>query len=742
MQNKNIQVSIIIVNYKVEDELIACISSILKSKPKVSFEIIVVDNNEEEGNFRAKLEEKFNQVRYIKSQRNLGYSGGNNLGAKYAFGNYLFFLNPDTTIFPDAVDSLFEFFKNKENAGIVAPLLFKTDKDVYSSQGSRELGLLQGIVVLSFLNKLFPDNPISKKYSLYDWDKKNIKEVDVVPGTAFMIRRSLFNKIKGFDEHFFLFFEEFDLCKRVKKLGYSIFILPRAKIKHIWGASTSKSNLNIKNIFKKSRFYYFKKHYGLISAYLVELFASVSRISLLVISILTIGTFLRFYNIGELMPFIGDQGWFYLSARDMVLNGQIPLVGIPSSHPWLHQGPLWTYMLAGVFWLFGFNPLNGAYLTIFLGILSVLLVYIVGSEMFSRRIGIISAILYATSPLVILHSRTPYHTSPIPLFTLLFIFCLFKWIKGNNIFFSLSVFFLAVLYNFELSTAILWFILFIILIYGIWKKTKWIKKIFSWRILIYSVAAFIIPMIPILIYDFSNNFSQTLKFIAWIGYKILKFFGFPSIHGEIESINFDSMITFSFHFFRYLIFVGSDIVSLIILILSFGILAFNVYGLFQKKVQNIGLILLVLWILISLIGYFINKTPSEAYLPIFFPALIYLVAFSFDKIMNIKTFFIPTVLLIILISFINSYIAFSSNYLATDGSNFARKVSIASEIVKKTQGRDYNIVGIGNGSQFESFTMNYEYLTWWLGHSPTKSSIKLKFTIQENEKGISFFQNE
>src|SRR3989344_2993131 len=102
MQNNKIEVSIIevsiiIVNYRVEKELIDCISSILKSRPQKICEIIVVDNDEEPkvGNV---LNKKFKDIKYIKSPKNLGYGGGNNLGASYSQGDFLFFLNPDTIV--------------------------------------------------------------------------------------------------------------------------------------------------------------------------------------------------------------------------------------------------------------------------------------------------------------------------------------------------------------------------------------------------------------------------------------------------------------------------------------------------------------------------------------------------------------------------------------------------------------------------------------------------------------------
>lgn len=739
MENIKIKLSIIIVSYKAERELRDCISSIVASNPEIPYEIIVVDNDVE-SKIEERLVDKFPEVKYIKSNNNLGYGGGNNLGAKYARGEYLFILNPDTKILNGALDNLYNFFVKNNNVGMVSPFFLNKNLEPFKSQGSKELTPKTILLSQSFLRKLFSSKNIFGSMSQKIWNMQLPLAVDAIPGAAMMISASLFRKIGGFDEKFFLYFEENDISKRVRSLGYKLFIVPSAKIIHLVGRST-KNLKNMDNIYSKSRYLYLKKHYGILKAILTQMILSINKTFVFLAFILILAFSLRIINVENNMSFMGDQGWFYLSARDLVVSGQFPLVGIASSHPWLHQGPLWTYMMAGVFWLFGFNPLNGAYLTIALGVTSVLLMYAVGSEMFSKRIGLISALLYATSPFVIAHSRMPYHTSPIPLFTLLFIFSLYRWIRGNSIFFPLTIFFLAVLYNFELATSMLWLVLLIVSLYGAWKKKGWARKLFNKNILIYSVIAFLIPMLPIIIYDFNHNFSQTLKFIIWIGYRILKFFGLPSIHGEINTASIGSMATFSFNYYQNLMFAQNSIIALIILIFSFSILVVGAYALLKKNTRQVGFMLLILWILISLTGYFVNQTSSEAYLPIFFPALIILAAFSFDKIMAIKKLFIPATLVIVLIIFANSYFVVSSEY-STKGLNFHKRILITNEIVKKAGGREYNIIGRGDGSRFESFTMNYEYLAWWLGHAPSRSPQKLKFVIQENSTGVFLLKNE
>lgn len=263
------KLSIIIAHYQAKRELFSCLRSIEKSRLNFPCEIIVVDNDEEKA-IEMELQEKFPEVKYIKSPGNIGFSAGNNLGVKSATGEFLFFLNPDTQIFKGTLDILIDFLIGNEKVGIVAPLLLDENKKPYPLQGTSELTPVTAIFALSFLNKLFPKNPISKNYWLLDWGKTHAREVVVIPGAAFLIRRQIFEKIAGFDESFFLFFEETDLCRRVKKLGWQIFIDPRAKVIHLWGRSMPKTK-KTKNIFRQSRFYYFKKHWGIFVAVVVEL---------------------------------------------------------------------------------------------------------------------------------------------------------------------------------------------------------------------------------------------------------------------------------------------------------------------------------------------------------------------------------------------------------------------------------------------------------------------------------------
>src|SRR4030065_152149 len=144
--------SIIIVYFKGKANLLTSIRSIIRSKPKTSYEIIVVDNNQNselEGLFKPNRQ----KIKYIKSKNNLGYGAGNNLGASYAKGKYLFILNPDTKVYKNSIDLLVEFLERNKKAAIVAPNLVDQNGKIYKQMGSRLLTPLRGIVAFSFINK-------------------------------------------------------------------------------------------------------------------------------------------------------------------------------------------------------------------------------------------------------------------------------------------------------------------------------------------------------------------------------------------------------------------------------------------------------------------------------------------------------------------------------------------------------------------------------------------------------------
>lgn len=728
-------VSIIIVNYKVEKELFACLESIENAKTRISYEVIVVDNDTKSKTEKT-LYKIFPKVRYVKNEANVGFGAANNIGARKAQADYLFFLNPDTLIHDYTLDRLVGGFSCKNNVAAVGPKLLSLTGETIP-QGTTRLGIIEGIFCLSFINRLSPNNIIARKYFMHEIDKSMPYEADTIAGTALVVKKNAFFRIKGFDENFFLYFEEFDLCRRLHETGFSIVVIPQAIVSHMWEVSTKKRS-DIKQIFAKSRFYYFKKYYGLLLALLIEVFADVGKVHFLLFGILLLSSFLHLYHLSSLMTFIGDQGWFYLSARDMLLTGSIPLAGIASSHPWLHQGPLWTYMLGVALWLSNFNPLSGAYLTAFLGIFTAYIMYKINTFMFSRRVGLIAAMLYGTSPLVVMNNRFAYHTSPIPFFVILFIFCLFQWINGRAIFFPLTIAMLAILYNLEIATSPLIFLFIVVLGYAFLKKPKWWQIIQERKIIALSLLGFLIPMLPMILYDVGHGFPQTLGFLAWVGYRLTKFLphGFDLYGAGLYQSS--SPWQFLHENVTRLLFLANGKVAIAILGASLLASIKYLYEMYKQKKWNLGYILLIFALLFSFGGFLAVQSSSDAYLPIFFPILISLIAYIFSNLLFRKgVLFLGVTIVVILLVNIYSLMNNDYKYKKDDTQlTLVDRINAAKTIVMLSGDKQYNLIGVGQLSQFRSYTMNYEYLAWWLGKPPSSQEQITRITIDEKNGAV------
>jgi len=453
--------------------------------------------------------------------------------------------------------------------------------------------------------------------------------------------------------------------------------------------------------------------------------------------ILTLSAFLRLYRLNDLMPFIGDFAWFYISARDMILSGNIPLVGIASSHTWVHQGPLWTYILAIPLLISNFNPVSGGYLAAILGVLTVFLVYKIGTQMFSRFVGFAAAFLYASSPLVVVHARMPYHTSFIPLMALLFVFFIYRWIKGDIRFLPLAVFALGVLYNLELATMVFWILLILIFAYGFIKRKLWFTQALKPNVIFLSIFLFLLVMLPMIIHDVReySGFYQTTAF-----FRLIKIYLFSSSH----TILFEAMPNIFSSLFLYnqrLVFLANGTIAYLFTLISFFFLTLVIYKRHKKKKSILSLLLLGLWITIPLCAILIGRTASEAYMPILFPAIILSISLLFSYIY--KRHALIAFVGILLFVIVNSYLLITKNYLMKNGYGvpIIDRINVVNKIIKESGEEEYNIRGIGEGSQYESFAKGYEYLAWWLGKQPSKKKTKMQFTIQETSNEVIINNN-
>lgn len=262
--------SIIIVNWKVKDLLEKCLQSIFKESPDIDFacpagakrlcgEVFVVDNNSGDGSVEM-VREKFPQVDLAASAKNLGFAKGNNLAIKKSRGRYILLLNPDTEILDNALEKMVRFMDADPECGIAGCKLLNPDLSLQPSVRTFP-DFTSQIFILLKIHHLLPHSKTMYKYLVQDFDYEKTQEVDQVMGAFMMIRREVIEKIGMLDENFWIWFEEVDFCKRAKEGGFKIIYTPETKIIHYFGQSFKQAmGVKKQKDFNRSLSYYFKKH--------------------------------------------------------------------------------------------------------------------------------------------------------------------------------------------------------------------------------------------------------------------------------------------------------------------------------------------------------------------------------------------------------------------------------------------------------------------------------------------------
>lgn len=253
-------ISIVIVNYNVKDLLEKCLNSILESKGKFKLDLIVVDNNSEDGSI-AYLRPKFPNVRYIQNSENLGFSKANNLGFKEAIGEYILILNPDTLIKSDTLQKMLGFMETNPDIGVAGCKVLNEDGTFQWACRRSFPTPWNSFTKLFGMQDFFPKSKLFASYNLKYLDINKEYDVDALIGAFMFCRKDIIYEVDGFDEDFFMYGEDLDLCFRIKKSGYRITYTPITEITHSKGESTKRSNINdAKHFYEAMRIYLRKNH--------------------------------------------------------------------------------------------------------------------------------------------------------------------------------------------------------------------------------------------------------------------------------------------------------------------------------------------------------------------------------------------------------------------------------------------------------------------------------------------------
>ncbi len=229
----NLKVSAVMLNYNSKYFPKMCVEAFYRAKMNFDFEFLAVDNDSTDPISLGYLEKaaEGGLVDLIKSPKNVGFGGGNNLGAKHAKGKYVLILNPDIFVNEDSVQKMVDYMDEHPDVGILGPKLVYPDGVVQDSC-RRNMSFFDLIIKRTFLSRL----PILKgrvdKYTMEDFNHEEIREVDLLVGACFIIPRDVYEKVGGFDERYFLFMEDFDLCKEIAKTGKKVIYFPKTEVTH------------------------------------------------------------------------------------------------------------------------------------------------------------------------------------------------------------------------------------------------------------------------------------------------------------------------------------------------------------------------------------------------------------------------------------------------------------------------------------------------------------------------------
>jgi GT2 family glycosyltransferase len=241
-ESTGIEVSIIIVNWNSMEYLRECLASIYEHRGHTRFEVIVVDNASPLRNIEA-LPEEFPAVCLVKSEKNLGFAGANNLGFRHSSGSFLLFLNPDTHIVGSAIQRMLSNTKSLPKAGVVGCKLLNTNGSVQTSCIQRFPTILNQALDIEVLQRRWPRLSLWGIAPLFE-ERSEPAEVEVISGACMMIPRQVFELVGRFSEEYFMYSEDLDLCYKVKKAGFVNYYTGDAQVIHHGGKSSGQREVS------------------------------------------------------------------------------------------------------------------------------------------------------------------------------------------------------------------------------------------------------------------------------------------------------------------------------------------------------------------------------------------------------------------------------------------------------------------------------------------------------------------
>ena len=272
------QISIIIVNWNTRELLADCIESIYVSPPEGKFDIWVVDNFSSDGS-PAMIRESFPEVNFIENNENVGFAKANNQALRISQSEYVLLLNPDTVVKSNAISELILFLDNNPDAGIAGARLINPD-------GTLQISAFPFPTLFREFWRMFHIDSVVclSNYPMKNWDQDQAREIDTLLGACMLIRREALIQFGLFDEEYFIYSEEVDLCTRLNDAGWRLYWVPSAVVIHYSGRSTQQVSEDVFLRLYEGRILYFRKHHSKLSVFVYKLILFAATITRLVLT--------------------------------------------------------------------------------------------------------------------------------------------------------------------------------------------------------------------------------------------------------------------------------------------------------------------------------------------------------------------------------------------------------------------------------------------------------------------------
>lgn len=264
--NQDVKVSVITVNYN-QPEVTCDLIESLRNISYKNIEIIVVDNNSEKDIDQIKT--RYPEIKLIKSKKNLGFAGGNNLGLKHSKGEYVLFINNDVEVEPDFMEPLLEMQESSISIGAISPKI-----NYYTQKSRIQYAGTEPVSRFTLRNKHIGSGSVDQGQYFRP------QETAYAHGACMMVSKRVIDQVGPMDEQFFLYYEEQDWCERIRKLGYMNYVVPKSQVFHKESVSTGKNSPLKTYYLSRNRILFARKNFTagqLMISFLYMLFVSVPK---------------------------------------------------------------------------------------------------------------------------------------------------------------------------------------------------------------------------------------------------------------------------------------------------------------------------------------------------------------------------------------------------------------------------------------------------------------------------------